>query len=70
LAEQRDPRLRQRVPRERICVVGAGLDRHRRLVRELRAFRERLHDLGSRQQSTPAAQPRVQSSAVEAQSNA
>ncbi len=70
LDERRDPRLRQRVPRERVCVYWAGLDRRRRLAVELRSFRERLGALGPQHRSPPAPDSRATSVAVEAQGNA
>jgi quinol-cytochrome oxidoreductase complex cytochrome b subunit/coenzyme F420-reducing hydrogenase delta subunit len=45
LAGERDPYLRERVPRTRIGRFWAGTTRRRQLQRELAAFRERLQEL-------------------------
>ncbi len=54
LAGTRDPRLRQRVPRERLVSCWLGLDRQRALARELEAFCERLIRLGPFTRPQPA----------------
>lgn len=46
LAGQRDPYLRQRVPRNRVATVWAGPSGSAQLLRELAAFRARLRELG------------------------
>jgi quinol-cytochrome oxidoreductase complex cytochrome b subunit/coenzyme F420-reducing hydrogenase delta subunit len=51
IAATRDPKLRQRVPRERIGMVWAGRGHQRALARKIAAFRERL------QPAPPAAAP-------------
>jgi len=53
LAGERDPYLRQRVPRERIGKYWAGITRNKRLQRELTAFRDRLKALPPLQRRTP-----------------
>jgi coenzyme F420-reducing hydrogenase delta subunit len=70
LGEQRDPRLRQRVPRERVLVCWAGLDRHRRLAQELQTFRVCLSDLGSQHRAARVSHPQTPPSAVELRSDA
>lgn len=45
VAGERDPRLRQRVPRERIDYCWAGLDKNDALRRQLDEFRARLREL-------------------------
>ena len=45
IASERDPYLRQRVPRERITTFWAGVDGGAALAEELAAFRGRLRDL-------------------------
>ena len=52
LAGERDPYLRKRVPRERICTVSAGVDGRRRLTRELQTFAERIEALGPLHKAT------------------
>ena len=54
IAGERDPRLRQRVGRERIGNFWAGLTRRKDFFRELAAFRMRLKNLAS---SQPEKQP-------------
>jgi coenzyme F420-reducing hydrogenase delta subunit len=49
IAGARDPRLRQRVPRERIATVWAGGNEGAALAEALAAFRARLRDLHSLQ---------------------
>ena len=46
LAGERDPYLRKRVPRERICTVWSGMDGRQQLTRDLRAFAEHIKALG------------------------
>jgi quinol-cytochrome oxidoreductase complex cytochrome b subunit/coenzyme F420-reducing hydrogenase delta subunit len=50
---ERDPNLRQRVPRERICIYWAGLTRSKQFFKELDAFRNNLKALSTRGQNTP-----------------
>ena len=45
IAGKRDPHLRQRVPRERIAILWAGVDQGPVLAEELAAFRARLRGL-------------------------
>jgi ferredoxin/coenzyme F420-reducing hydrogenase delta subunit len=58
LAGERDPYLRERVPRERIGKFWAGLTRNKRLARELAEFKERIRQLPpyKRPQRTPASE--------------
>jgi quinol-cytochrome oxidoreductase complex cytochrome b subunit/coenzyme F420-reducing hydrogenase delta subunit/NAD-dependent dihydropyrimidine dehydrogenase PreA subunit len=64
LAERRDPRLRRRVPRERIHMFWAGRDRAEAARRELVQFRETLAappgtDTGDTQQPGPGSATRT-----------
>jgi quinol-cytochrome oxidoreductase complex cytochrome b subunit/coenzyme F420-reducing hydrogenase delta subunit len=42
LAGERDPYLRKRIPRERVAVLWAGINRGTRLQQEIHAFQDRL----------------------------
>jgi quinol-cytochrome oxidoreductase complex cytochrome b subunit/coenzyme F420-reducing hydrogenase delta subunit len=53
LAGERDPYLRQRVPRERIGKYWAGITRNKRLQQELSAFQDQLKVLPPLQPRTP-----------------
>jgi quinol-cytochrome oxidoreductase complex cytochrome b subunit/coenzyme F420-reducing hydrogenase delta subunit len=60
LAGERDPYLRQRVPRERVHVFWAGLTHNKQLGREIASFQEQLKQLPPfqrRQRSSVAGQP-------------
>ena len=46
IARERDPMLRERVPRARIAQCWAGVDRGRLLQSELQRFQERLEQMG------------------------
>jgi len=46
IARERDPMLRERVPRERIEACWAGVDRGRQLSAALMSFQERLEQMG------------------------
>jgi len=46
MRQERDPYLRERVPRERVHTFWAGRDRSRDVGRELQSFREALQRLG------------------------
>lgn len=46
IARQRDPMLRERVPRPRIATCWAGVDRRRRLGTEVLKFQEQLEQMG------------------------
>lgn len=52
LAGERDPYLRQRVPRQRIAQCWAGLSHSKRLGQELRAFQARLTGLPAYQRQS------------------
>jgi quinol-cytochrome oxidoreductase complex cytochrome b subunit/coenzyme F420-reducing hydrogenase delta subunit len=54
IARQRDPYLRQRVPRERVATSWAGLVPHGKLEEDLAAFRARLKALGPYEREAPA----------------
>jgi hypothetical protein len=56
LAATRDPRLRARVPRERIATAWCGHTGERVLARQLAAFRERLSSLGPYRRAPTAAE--------------
>ena len=56
LAAERDPRLRQRVKKERIGKYWAGLTRRKQFFRELKDFRSQLHNLAESQQQGMAEQ--------------
>ena len=53
LAGERDPYLRQRVPRERIRECWTGVSGSRQLHRELAAFRAELNELGPLERERP-----------------
>ncbi len=53
IAGERDPYLRQRVPRERLAWFWAGLDRRRALRREVQAFRTRLVEAAPSHEARP-----------------
>jgi len=59
VAGARDPYLRARVPRERVAVCWAGLDRSARVTREIDAFRERLRALDTGKAPAAAARAEV-----------
>ena len=64
LAGERDPYLRERVPRERIGKFWAGLTHNKRLARELAAFQAQLKGLPTyhRPSRTSSGQPSAESS--------
>jgi coenzyme F420-reducing hydrogenase delta subunit/ferredoxin len=56
LAATRDPRLRARVPRERIAAAWCGLTGERVLARSLTVLRERLRSLGPYRRASDSAE--------------
>lgn len=59
LAGQRDPHLRQRVPRERVATVWAGPSGNSKVAREMAVLRERLRELGPYHKGGSAPPPSV-----------
>jgi len=54
LAGARDPQLRKRVPRERLAWFWAGNDHAARLRQQVRAFSQRLQELGPYERASAA----------------